>query len=1429
LEIAGTTLYLQAERADKNGGWVFSGGTHGVQSIPLGGIFASVGKLLGVTLSPGELQDARISRIDLRVETATRRFTFKLQGFVRVGQVALELELDLDITAGATEDGQGKEKKEEGQAAFAVKLNGKLKIALEAEEQKLEFTLDFQRDAKDRLLVGTLSSEKLLRLSALARALGTPMLPEGFDIELSQLALGYRSKPGADAASSTSTLMLSANSASYGRVLFTVHKVPGARTYLLVARPKLTLRPSDLPFLNKVLPSDASFELSEPVLLISSRELSKETLAVLSDTASAVTAEAHAFPSELLQAGITLLAVVKQGSEQHPVRATFGASSKVPSRTEKANPERPDRRRAGKLPKAEKGATVAPAPVKNGVTPPGSQKDTSTSGVSFPVNRSIGPLFCRAIKLSLNPEEHSLDVGLDGGLDLQTLQFGLEDFVLRLPLATLTEPATYSFGLRGLALSVKSPGLTVSGGLVEQRTKEGRAYAGSAVIQARSFSLMALGDYAIHNDQHSLFLFASAVKEPGFGGPPSFYVKGLAVGMGYNRSLRLPRRDEVSEFPLVQALAPGKEQADTPEQASGKLKDWIAPSPGAHWLAAGVRFTSFGVLDSLALVTVELGTRLRVALLGVSTLKLPQQGKPYFFARMTLDATCSPDEGVFKAHLMLTEDSYILDPACKLSGGFALYVWFGPNRLEPDQLDHTGDFVVTLGGYHPDFKKPEHYPEVPRLRVNWQVDDRTSLAGTAYLAVTPSCLMLGVSVRATFTTSWLRAWFHADANFLIQWNPFYYDASFKVTVGVAVQLDLWLTTLRFSVEVGAELRLWGPPTGGLVHLSAGRLSYTIEFGEGRGQQPKLLGWREFAATSLPYHDTKSADRVNFQSARALSGLLRTTDDGTWHVRGDSFSFAATSIIPITRLILANGAATPASGRWESLAPVGIAPMNEPELKSNFNVILREEAGGVGLGGWDLEDARSSLPAALWGPKPSRPDSPSADVVPDCLTGIASARPPQPTLRGPPAFVHTYDHIHIDYPLRRDVGAPPHASTDSLAKHVSRVMERATIDFRASMVRTARLHGMKVRDGRLEVMATGATVLFTDSPLVARLGAGLTDPPPLPSIGDVIALSPGNQKPATARSSLRALVRQTATASRDLRLKYGVRSRVQQSWTALAPDTYAVKAGTTIVFEVRGGQLKLDGALPVRVVGLDVQAHVLLDQVFESGHAATVELPSRVTNLAVAGLAPAPAPSAPRVAGWQSGMGLVLVTPNALMGEDAVVHPQLPVWMRTDVGRFGEGAVAAEQVVDDSSSGGSSPDSWIHTRLPSWTQTVAVLFRRKAATAEDTTPLVVSVPGPAVGDIGFQARQALAETARFVEDNCQCALFSAPGTPGALEVQVQPGSGYRLEGILGIDVAPEEARARWQEVQLSPRAVATTWTAVTSVATVVLVAGKDKTP
>ncbi len=71
---------------------------------------------------------------------------------------------------------------------------------------------------------------------------------------------------------------------------------------------------------------------------------------------------------------------------------------------------------------------------------------------------------------------------------------------------------------------------------------------------------------------------------------------------------------------------------------------------------------------------------------------------PIAVVQMTLLATYDPAEGVLGVQAQLTQNSFVLSKNCRLTGGFAFYSWFSGA--------HAGDFVVSLGGYHPNFSKP---------------------------------------------------------------------------------------------------------------------------------------------------------------------------------------------------------------------------------------------------------------------------------------------------------------------------------------------------------------------------------------------------------------------------------------------------------------------------------------------------------------------------------------------------------------------------------------------------------------------------------------------------------------------------------------------------------------------------------------------------
>ena len=200
-----------------------------------------------------------------------------------------------------------------------------------------------------------------------------------------------------------------------------------------------------------------------------------------------------------------------------------------------------------------------------------------------------------------------------------------------------------------------------------------------------------------------------------------------------------------------------------------------------------------------------------------------------------------------------------------------------------------------------------------------------TIKGGAYFALTPACVMGGGRLEVLFQAGPVKAWCIAHADFIIFWKPFFFDASIGVSLGVSVTFVLFGATVTLALELGAEVELWGPPTGGLMHVSLFIFSFTIRFGEEKPSLLPTLSWDEFNKT-LPQGGGNSVkagtlaapdDKTTVVSISIANGLLTQTgtgDDLTWFVRPDEFEWFTKTTIPATRAVV--GAATVTESKAE---------------------------------------------------------------------------------------------------------------------------------------------------------------------------------------------------------------------------------------------------------------------------------------------------------------------------------------------------------------------------------------------------------------------------------------------------------------------------------------------------------------------------------
>ncbi len=257
------------------------------------------------------------------------------------------------------------------------------------------------------------------------------------------------------------------------------------------------------------------------------------------------------------------------------------------------------------------------------------------------------------------------------------------------------------------------------------------------------------------------------------------------------------------------------------------------------------------MIDSFILVTATFGHRFELDIVGLSTLVLPAADAesanitPIAEVQLALRAAFIPADGFFGISAQLTQNSFLLSRKCHLTGGFAFYTWFAGI--------HEGDFVLTVGGYHPHFSRPSHYPIVPRLGFNWQVTNQLTFKGSAYYALTASAIMAGFNLSAVWHDGSLHAWFDLGLNFLLSWKPYHYEADFHIDFGVSFTFHLF-GTHHITVHLGADMGIWGPEFAGKAHIHLYIISFTIHFGSRNRNQIKPIPWAQFRQSFLPDND-----------------------------------------------------------------------------------------------------------------------------------------------------------------------------------------------------------------------------------------------------------------------------------------------------------------------------------------------------------------------------------------------------------------------------------------------------------------------------------------------------------------------------------------------------------------------------------------------
>lgn len=599
------------------------------------------------------------------------------------------------------------------------------------------------------------------------------------------------------------------------------------------------------------------------------------------------------------------------------------------------------------------------------------------------IDKAIGPCMLKVLRFSMTNGQ--IRLGLDAAFVVAGISFGMDGLAISYD----TKKRAVGFEILGLSLDVNTDALQIAGSFIK---KDEYTYAGALLMRISQITIMAIGSYKSAGPELPVdSVFAFALLKGQIGGPPCFFITGFAIGFGYNRCLSIPNIDQLTSFPLLKAAEGSISGADLLESE----KTYFKPQADKSWVAAGVLFNSFKMIDSVAILTASWGSDVEINLIGRSVLNIPfnSNSTPIAHAVLLLKASFKPSQSLIAVDAKLSSESYIISKDCQLTGGFAFYTWYGG--------EYAGDFVLTLGGYHPRYSKPAHYPQVDRLGFNWRISQDLSAWGGIYFALTPSCIMAGGSLHLRFSKGIVEAWFDAYMDMYMQWKPYHYDIAIGISIGCKV--DLWLCTVR--LELGCDLHIWGPEFSGNALVKLWCIRFTISFGAGSSQAPPPISQGEFISSFLPKPEMAARNAENASplfggcTVSLNRGLLadhntesNQSQSEPRKVCADQLEFTVKSVIPCHKIIL-NKAVVFNSSNSLYLRPCQ-ATLNLSELTISFMLKVKDQSGNDMLINVEKERLNSAiitenLPSALWGAPNGKNESISA------VTGLAIRINPLP--------------------------------------------------------------------------------------------------------------------------------------------------------------------------------------------------------------------------------------------------------------------------------------------------------------------------------------------------------------------------------------------------------------------------------------------------
>jgi len=446
---------------------------------------------------------------------------------------------------------------------------------------------------------------------------------------------------------------------------------------------------------------------------------------------------------------------------------------------------------------------------------------------TFPVHKKIGPIQVKDVLLKLTLDTHqsfTFETALAFSAKLGPVKMNLSRVGLEvdgefkkggnLGFLNLEGPGFSTPNIIGASLDTD----LISGGGFLEIDKPNHRYAGILALQMKAIDLTGIALIAtrLPNGQKgfSLLVSISAIFFPAIQLSFGFTLAGVGGLIGANRTMKIdPLRERIASGAVNSIMFP-EDPIENADRIIGDLRIVFPPVDG-HFVIAPFLRLGFGtpsIIEADLGVVIEVPFKGRIIILGSLGIYLPARDIGIVEIHIDVVGDFNFAEQYIQLEGRLRQSHVLSIP---LKGGFAFLLDWGRRPA----------FLFSIGGYHPRYKKPARFPDIPRLSAMIRLGKVVKLTCKYYQAITSNSFHIGFSafLKASAAGASLEGYY--GFNTLLQFNPFF----FSVDQGFSVKIKYKGHTL---MGISLYFRLSGPSpwnAAGYAEISILFISLKIRF------------------------------------------------------------------------------------------------------------------------------------------------------------------------------------------------------------------------------------------------------------------------------------------------------------------------------------------------------------------------------------------------------------------------------------------------------------------------------------------------------------------------------------------------------------------------------------------------------------------------